>query len=82
MAPAKPHALERLRRAEKGEVALFWSRYGGAGEGLILKAVCADGGEAVGVGTGDGPAGGEGFQAGDGDAQHYPDREGGGGGAG
>lgn len=44
MVPAKPHALERLRRAEKGEVALFWSRYGGAGEGFILKAVCADGG--------------------------------------
>lgn len=41
--PAKPHALDRLRLAEKGEVAFFWSRYGAAREGFIFKAVCADG---------------------------------------
>lgn len=41
--PAKPHALDRLRLAEKGEVAFFWSRYGAAREGFIFKVVCADG---------------------------------------
>lgn len=33
---------DRLRRAEKGEVVIFQSRYGAGREGFFVKAVCAD----------------------------------------
>ncbi|AEG14385.1 hypothetical protein Desku_0779 [Desulfofundulus kuznetsovii DSM 6115] len=35
-------AWDRLRRAEKGEVVIFQSRYGAGREGFFVKAVCAD----------------------------------------
>jgi hypothetical protein len=35
-------AWDRLRRAEKGEVVIFQSRYGAGREGFFVKAVCVD----------------------------------------